>query len=621
MKRPADMLAAESGLVPRLGRLPILLALRGYRLPDLRADLRASLPVAAVALPQSMAFAMLAGFPPSYGAWTAIVAGFVGALLGSSRQLVTDLNNAVCMLLTSLFAVLARQHGAAFDPVTAIVVMALLIGFFEIVMGVVGMGDLSRFISGSVLQGFMLGTALLIAVHELGGLLGVPTSAAEPLPLLREVAARLRDTNPAALIVGLSSITVMMLPARFRLRLPGSLLAVVGSAVVVWLLGIGPDRIDMVQAVPAGFRGLARPDVSWELFTDLVPGAMAAAILGAVEAIVISSALAARTGQEVETRWQLIGQGTANMASGLLHGLPCSSSFTRSFLNHKEGARTQLSAMMASLWILVVVLALGPLVQHVPRACLAGVLLVLAWRLPDWTRIVLMLRATRSDALALLTTFAATLIVRLDTALFVGVLVSLALFLRKAQTPHLVEYVVSPSRRLRQIENRTERVHPAICLLHVEGDLFFAAAEVFEREVRRIASDPAIQVVILRMKSARNLDATSALALANIARWLAERGKRLLISGVSGEAERILKRTGVAAAIGQDNIFFSEADILKSTRDALLAAGRLVGMEAAEVRVFHGGSEGGWAEGEPAGETARDPEHDADDEPKPHAAK
>jgi len=599
MTAQPDTSAAQKPRPFSLGPLPLRGVLTGYARSDLKADLRASLPVAAVALPQSMAFAMLAGFPPSYGAWTAVVAGFLGAALGSSRQLVTCLNNAVCMLVTSLFAVMLRQHGPDFDPTTAIVALALLVGVFEIIMGMVGLGDLSRFISGSVLQGFMLGTALLIAVHELPGLLGVEARAAELFPLLREVGSHFGHFNPIALAVGAGSVLTMVLLPRFWRVLPGSLSAVIGSAVAMWALGIGPDRIDMVAPVSAAVHGIASPNVSWELFTDLVPGALAVAILGAVEALVISSSLATQTAQDVDTRWQLVGQGMANIGSGLLHGLPCSSSFTRSFLNLKEGARTQVSAILASLWILVVIVAFGPLVQHVPRAALAGVLLVLAWRLPDWGRIRTMLRATKADRAALLATFFATLVVRLDTALFVGVLISLALYLKKAQTPHLVEYDVGRARKLRQIDNPKERSHPAVCLLHVEGDLFFAAAEVFEREVRRVAGDPALKVLILRMKNARNLDATSALALANLARWLSARGKRLLISGVSGEADEILARAGVIDVIGRENIFSSRKSILESTRDALLFAQKLAGGKGGELRVFRHAGEEGWESDEP----------------------
>jgi SulP family sulfate permease len=373
---------------------------------------------------------------------------------------------------------------------------------------------------------------------------------------------------------------------------------VLGSALAVWILRVPPEHLPMVQAVPAGLPSIASPDVSWDLFRDIVPGAMAAAILGAVEALVISGAIATKTGQDVDNRWQLVGQGLANMGCGLLRGLPCSSSFTRSFLNLQEGARSQLAAMFAAAWILFVVLLLGPLVQHVPQACLAGVLIVLAYRLPDWRRIRTMLRATPSDRAALLITFAATMVVRLDTALYVGVLVSLALFLRKAQTPHLVEYVVGPTRRMRQIERREERSHPAICMLHVEGDLFFAAAEAFEKEVRRVAQDPALKVIVLRMRNARNLDATSALTLGNLASWLRGRGQRLLVSGVSGDADKILERSGIIDIIGRENVFFSDKSILTSTRDALLAAQRLVG--ASELRILHAEDEDGWEAESPA---------------------
>jgi len=582
--------AAGARLVRRMGPPPLLDVLRRYRRRDFHADLRASLPVAAVALPQSMAFAMLAGFPPVYGIWTAVVAGIVGALLGSSRQLVTSVNNAVCMLVASLFAVLARQHGADFNPAAALVLLAVLVGCCEIVMGVVGMGNLSRFISGSVLQGFMVGTAVLIAAHELGPLFGLATHHAEPLPLLRELASQWRGVRPAALLIGLGSIAVMLLPRRVLGRVPGALVALVASAVAVWLLELDPSVADRVPAVPLALPAVGLPDVSWALFSDMVPGAIAAAILGAVEAITIGSMLSVETGQRVDNRWQLVGQGAANIASGVMGGLPASSSFTRSFLNLHEGARTQLAAALSSLWILFVVLLAGPLVSMVPRACLAGVLIVLASRLPDWKRVMLMLRTTREDALALLVTFAATLVVRLDTALFIGVLVSLALYLRKAQTPQLVEYALDRSRRLQQVESGVARVNPAICMLHVEGDLFFAAADVLESEVRRIAQDPSLRVIILRMKSARHWDATSVLALARLAEWLRGSGRRLLVSGVSGESESILQRSGVDAVLGRENIFFSTGGILHSTRDALLFAEKLVGAGGAEVRLFHDGA-------------------------------
>ena len=592
MQEPGNPTDGWSPRLRPMGSPPLVAVLKGYRREDFLADVRASLPVAAVALPQSMAFAMLAGFPPAYGAWTAIVAGLVASCFGSSRQLVTCLNNAVCMLVASLFAVLARQHVGEFDPAAAIVVFALLVGLFEIGMGLVGMGELARFISGSVLQGFMLGTALLIALHELGPLLGLHTQGAEPLLLIENLIRHLPDARPAAVAVGLGTMLLMVVVPRLNRHVPGAFVALLGAALVVWLLRIPADQLPMAQAVPAVLPSLATPNVSLDLFRDLVPAAMAAAILGAVEALVISGALATKTGQDVDSRWQLVGQGLANMGCGLLRGLPCSSSFTRSFLNLQEGARTQLAAMFAALWILFVVLLLGPLVQHVPQACLAGVLIVLAWRLPDWRRIKTMLRATPSDRAALLITFAATLVVRLDTALYVGVFVSLALFLRKAQTPHLVEYALGPTRRMRQIERPGERTHPAICMLHVEGDLFFAAAEAFEKEVRRVAHDPALKVIVLRMRNARNLDATSALTLGNLASWLRARGQRLLVSGVSGDADRILERSGVIDVIGRENVFFSDKSILTSTRDALLAAQRLVG--ATEVRILHAEDEEGW---------------------------
>lgn len=565
-------------------------AFAGYRRRDFRADLLASLPVAAVALPQSMAFAMLAGFPPRYGVYTSIVAGVLTFLFGSSRHMITSVNNAVCLMVASLFASLAAQSGGAgFDPLKAIVMLAVLVGVFELLFVAVGLVKMSQFISHSVLQGFMLGTALLIASNQLPHLLGSASPGGESaIDALAAALNGLSDANGWAVGIGAFSVLSMIAMPRILKPVPGALVAVIGSAVAVKALGLTAADVPLVESVPRALPRFTPPALDSRLIDTLLPGALAVSILGAVEAVTIGSVLAGQSGQRTDNNRQLFGQGIANIGCALFGGLPCSASFTRSFLNLQSGARTHLAGLLSSVWILLVVLTAGPLIHFVPKAALAGVLVVLAFRVPHWDHVKVALRVTKSDAAALVVTFLATLFVRLDTALFIGVAVSLSLYLRKASSPELVEYVMDSPHELRRIDSPEARIHKGVAILHVEGELFFGAAEVLEREVQRLATDESIKVLILRLKNARNLDATSVLAIRRIAHWLPARGRTLLICGVRGVVETVLERGGIPDLIGRENFFITDESILLSTRDALLRAKEILGDDV-ELRVFFDG--------------------------------
>jgi sulfate permease, SulP family len=267
--------------------------------------------------------------------------------------------------------------------------------------------------------------------------------------------------------------------------------------------------------------------------------------------------------------------------------MPGCGSFTRSALNFSSGARTRFAGVFCAVWVAVLLLLLAPLAKTIPIAALAGLLIYLGIGLINIEHMRSSIFATKSDATVLLLTFFCTLFLHLDTAIYIGVLASLVLFLRKASAPHLVEYNMEDD-SMREIRNPAERAHPEISIIHVEGELFFGAAEMFEDQVRLLARDPNIRVVILRLKNARHMDATAIHAMDGLHRFLSQDGRLLLVSGAPDDVMTVMKRSGLIDRLGAGNVFPAEENLTVATRRALLRAKEFLGTEASpDVRIFY----------------------------------
>jgi SulP family sulfate permease len=281
----------------------------------------------------------------------------------------------------------------------------------------------------------------------------------------------------------------------------------------------------------------------------------------------------------------MLGLGAANLACAYLSGMPASGSLTRSALNYLSGARTVIASMWSGLFCLGGALTLGAAVAHVPRAALAMLVICVAVSLFNARHIRICMQATNSDAVVFLVTLAATCMMPLHVAIFLGVAVSVILYLRKASRPQLVEYSFNEEGNL--AEASKGRQHPSISIVHVEGELFFGAAELFRTQVQRTFADPNLRIIILRLKNARHLDATSVLALEELLRVLRADDRHLIISGASKDVYRVLKNSGLVDVVGRDNIFLaSPANPNLSTRSALKRAQDILGIKDADVRIY-----------------------------------
>jgi SulP family sulfate permease len=558
---------------------------RGYRRADFRRDFAASVTVALLDVPQGMAYAMIAGLPPVYGLYSSIVLALVSALFCQSNQMVSGPTNAVAVVVASALATASPEVRG--NPGAAIALLTLMVGVCQFAFGVLKVGNLAQFVSRSVLAGFTCGAGILIALGQIGPMFGVEVGGSSLVERVSGLVWAWGEADAISAALGLGTAAVMWLGGRWRRRFPWALASLAVAGGFVYAYGLDRQGVALVGTVPNTLPPFAPPAFALEPIAELAGAAIAIAILGCVESLSIAKTLAVSTGQRVNSNQDFIGLGLGHIAGGFFQCMPGCGSFTRSALNHASGARTRFSAVFCAVWVALVVVLLGPAAAYLPKASLAGMLVVLGLSLVKWKEVRVSLRSTRSDAAVFVLTFGATLLLHLDTAVYIGVLGSLVLFLRKASAPHLVEYDME-GETMREIREGRGRSNPGVSIIHVEGELFFGAAELFEEEVRRLARDPSIRVVILRMKNARHLDATAVMALEALHRYLEGEGRLLLISGASDEVVRVLERSGLLARLGVENVFRAEENLTMATRKALLRAKEFLGAgERPEVRIFY----------------------------------
>lgn len=577
-------------------RLPVWQELRNYSREKFRSDLTAAATVALVSIPQAIGFALIAGLPPLMVVMAVVVGGFVAAALTSSHHLVFGPTNSISIILA---ATIYSFGDVALAPPQIALVLALLIGAIQLGAGLAKMGDITQFISRSVVIGY--GTAigvLLIAAQlpYLAGVTEIDRSAGIFGALIRAGDHVLhREFLPYSAAMGALTFLLFEAIERFLPRWPAEFIGLLTISLLTRFmhlpdLGIRTisDEGSLSAAMPS-WLGMPLGAADRELVPSLLSASVAIAILGMLEAISIAKTLATRSGQRVNANQELVAMGAANVANSLFGGMPGSASFARSGANFQNGARTQLAASMSSGIVLVALLFFAPPINYIPVPSLAAHLARIGWKMIPREQIRVARRATRADAAVFWITLVAALFLKLDAAIYVGVGTSLALFLRKAARPMLVEYAFNATGNLVTLGDKTGRSHAQISIVHVEGELFFGAAEIFHSHMRVLAEDGDIKVFILRLKNARHLDATTVMALVELNDYLQRTGRKLLVSGISADIERVLRKSGALAHIGAENVFAAEASPTVSTKRALERATQLLQLPTrdAEVRLFY----------------------------------
>ncbi len=577
-------------------RFPVVHELRNYSWDKFRADLLAGATLTLVSIPQAIGFSLILNLPPQPVIAAVIIGGFVGALFFSSHHHVFGPTSSISLILAATIA--ANSGVTTLAPLQLAIYLAFLIGLIQFLAGLLNFGEITKFISRSVVVAYSTGIGVLLIGSQLHNLLGYDVEPGQNF--VTNIVQALFNVgtlaiHPWALGIGLLTLMVFAAVRRLKPTWPEALigLGLLGLLARILTLWLPTAPFRMVQdegalhamfPVFAGFHFGAR---KLHLLPELASTAIAISILGMLEAASITKGLAGKSGQKIEPNQELMGMGAANIACALFGCVPGSSSFARSAVNFQSGARTQMSSVLSSIVVLFVLLFVTPVFNYIPIAALAAHLIRVGVKMINFHQIRIACRSTRSDAVVFVVTLASCLLLKLDTAIYVGIGVALALFLQKTSTPTLAEYAINPEGMLAELRDPSQRPHPEISIIHVEGDLYFGAADLFQEEVRRLADNQNIRVFILRMKNARHLDASTVMALENLHDYLRQTGRYLLISGSNRDVTHVLKQSGLLAQLGENNLFPAEANPTAATRHALQRARELLPAEKPAVRIFY----------------------------------
>ncbi len=570
--------------------------MRGYPRENAAPDAKAGLNVALFAFPQGIAYAAIAGLPIQYGIYGSAIAAVVGPLFSGSRFIILGPTNATSVLLFGAFLSL----GVTEETKVAMLPLAILMaGVFLILGALLGAASLTQFISRSVVTGYLTAAAFYIILNQIRKVLGFDFEIPRGSAFL-DVAWLTIQNLPASqwpsITLGLLTGGTYFLMNRFWKTLPNVAITLVLMSIAAVginaLLEHFPETgkpLQLLYSIDASTWNLTIPRFNGEWIGLLANTALVIAFLSLLEGMSIGKSLAAQAGERFNSAQEMYGIGIANLACAFGSGMPASGSLTRSQLNAESGAHSAMASVIAGLLCAVGAFVFGPFIGYVPVCVLAVLVITIGLSLINRHVLRVVLKSTESDAIVFVVTFGLALLVRLDFAVLVGAGTSIILFLRKAAIPELVEYSPGEAGSLSPLAKGGERSAPSISIVHVEGDLFFGAADLFRDQLRRTAEDPNLKVVVLKMRNAHHLDATSVLALEELTNYLNSRERYLIVSEARIDAIRIFKRAGLIDVIGRDFIFMDDPkNPTISTAKALRFAQKKLNLQDAQINIFLG---------------------------------
>ncbi len=555
--------------------------LQGYRWNIAKQDLLAGFNVALMTVPQAIAYAILAGVPLACSLFASIFSAGLASFFCSCRFLVVAQSNAIAMLIQSGLSELLFTHyrdvtGAEREIIGAqlIIQLSFLIGLIQLLAAGCRLGRLTQFVSHSVIVGYVVGTALAIAINQLYTFSGIPQESGISSLYHRAIflLSHLNWIHFPTLIVGAFSLALLLSLRAYNPRIPAAGLMLVASALILFFLqddeGLKLPFLDLKEnwrvsivgdlgAIGGLIPDLSIPNIDFSLINKMLPLAFAVALLSVLETSSVARSIAANSGERLSVNQEIFGVGVGNLTSALVGAVPISGSPSRSILNYQSGAQTRFSAVFSALFVAIIIAALSFFVTRIPLASLAAFLLFIAWSIVNKPQLLLCCKATGSDAFVLWATIAACLFFSFDVAFYIGVGLSVTLYLKKAAAPQLVEYEVDTTGKLmRALSTRSSDRKP-IRVIKVEGELFFGAADLFQTTLKTIAEDDiSTRVIVLQLKNARDIDATTCLALERLNDYLKSSGRCLLACGIMPSVWEVLSDSGLVEIIGKKNLFF-----------------------------------------------------------------
>ncbi|GAB5605600.1 SulP family inorganic anion transporter [Sideroxyarcus sp. TK5] len=524
-----------------------------------RADLIAGLTGAMIVLPQGVAFATIAGMPPEYGLYAAMVPAIIAALFGSSWHLVSGPTTAISIAVFAAMSPLADPGSPEF--IRMVLTLTFLVGLFQLILGLARMGVLVNFISHTVVIGFTAGAAVLIAASQVKHFFGIAIErGAHFHVVIEQLVLQLGDVNLYVTFIGVVTLLSGILTKRFWPKMPYMIVAMVVGSVLAWLVnlefGVDATQIKTVGALPSHLPPLSLPDFSYDTIRQVLFPALVVTMLALTEAVSISRAIAVKSEQRIDGNQEFIGQGLSNLFGSFFSSYASCGSFNRSGVNYAAGARTPLATVYASIFLLLILLLVAPLAAFLPTAAMAGILFLVAWGLIDFHHISSIMKTSRSETVILWVTLVGTLI-DLEKGIFFGILLSLAIYLYRVSKPGMRPVVPAKEEGAYHFVGAEDHAQcPQLSIMRINGALFFGAVDNVRDRLHQIDEEnPQQKSVLLTVRGLTFVDVAGAEMLAQEARRRKKMGGKVYFYSCKEATKDFLRKSGAMKDIGEENFF------------------------------------------------------------------
>ncbi|MBS4096693.1 MAG: SulP family inorganic anion transporter [Sulfuricella sp.] len=534
----------------------------------LKADALAGMTGALIVLPQGVAFATIAGLPPEYGLYAAMVPAIVAALFGSSWHLVSGPTTAISIAVFASVSHIVEPGTPQF--ISMVLTLTFLTGVFQLILGIARMGVLVNFISHTVVIGFTAGAALLIAASQIKNFFGIEIPRGTPFyEVIIRLVAHIGDINPWVTSIGLFTLLIGILAKYFLPRFPYMIIAMVAGSVAAYFLntleGFDTTHIKTVGALPAHLPPLSIPDLTLNSLHHTLFPALVVTMLALTEAVSIGRSIAVKSEQRIDGNQEFIGQGLSNIIGSFFSGYASSGSFNRSGVNYASGAQTPLATVFASVFLVVIVLLVAPLASYLPTAAMAGILFLVAWGLIDFHHIGSIMKTSRAESVVLWVTLIGTLI-NLEKGIFVGILLSLVLYLYRVSRPAMEPVVPAPEEGAYHfVDARGHKECPQFRMMRINGSIFFGAVDHLQSGLMQIDENNPDQKTVMIVASGINfVDVAGAEMLAQEARRRRRMGGGLYFYRCKDSVYQFLRKADKLDDIGEGGFFPVQSNWIKS---------------------------------------------------------
>ncbi len=531
----------------------------------IKADLMAGLTNAVIVLPQGIAFATIAGLPPEYGLYTAMITPVIAGLFGSSLHLISGPTTAISIVVFSTISGLAEPGTPEY--INLALTLTFLAGVYQFTLGLARMGSLVNFVSHTVVVAFTAGAAVLIATSQMKHVLGIEVPRGESFLHVWELIFHSVDKiNPYVVAVAAVTLAVSLLTRRLWRNSPYLLFGLVAGTVVNLLLGGEQHGVKLVPEIPASLPPLSSPDFDFATIRQLAPQAFAVALLGLIEAVSIARSIASKSQQRIDGNQEFIGQGLSNMIGSFFSSYAGSGSFTRSGINYAAGAKTPMSAIFAAGSLMLIVLLIAPLTAYLPVAAMGGVILIVAWNLIDFHHIKTIAEASKSETSVMVVTFLATLFLELEFAIYAGVMLSLFYFLSRTSSPNIVTLAPDPSepkQRLVDIQTKPLLQCPQLRIIRIDMSIYFGSIDSIVNRLTHITDNLGANHILIIGGGINFVDVAGAEMLAQEAERLRKQGGGLYLCDLKPQVLEFLARGHYVRTIGGRNLFSSKKEAIR----------------------------------------------------------